>query len=357
MDVSALLAQQATNQRPSCAVPDQNDDGTTHTQLDLGHLASYDPAPIPHQALSDSHSLDEYLAQRARTNTQRITNALYQLLADAKSKSAIVLPPPTLLLPREKPLPAPKPLTRWEKFAAEKGIVKKKRSKNVWDEERQIWAPRYGYGRANDPNDKMKNWLVEVKPGDDPNVDPFEEKASARKAARSKQKMQEERNRLEAAHAAGLVSRGKPVAAFARAKSDKAAYLDHGIKAVQSSTASVGRFDRQLDKEPSRTKGQRRSYGSDTVAEHRASDASSAKRVAERIFPDASSDRSKRAEVVRSSSTALKMARRDEESANRKAKRAAAMKKPVSKRGKPALSGAVSKGKGKGKVKVGSTKR
>ena len=143
----------------------------------------------------------------------------------------------------------------------------------------------------------------------------FHAEATARKAARSKQKMQEERNRLEAAHAAGLVSHGKPVAAFARAKSDKAAYLDHGIKAVQSSTASVGRFDRQLDKEPSRTKGQRRSYGSDTVAEHRASDASSAKRVAERIFPDASSNRSARADVVRSSSTALKMARRDEESA------------------------------------------
>ena len=145
-----------------------------------------------------------YLLRTARENMQLLSNKLYELFTSSTDKKMIVLPPPTTHLPREKPLPEAKPLTRWEKFAKEKGIVKKKRSKMVWDEEKQQWAPRYGYGRANDPKDKMKDWLVMAKPGDDGSVDPFEAKADERKMRLSKQKKQEERNRLEAAHAASF---------------------------------------------------------------------------------------------------------------------------------------------------------
>merc|ERR1719440_140391 len=102
----------------------------------------------------------------------------------------IELPPPTMLLPREKPLPEDKPQTRWEKFAKSKGIVKKKRSKMVWDEATQQWAPRYGYGRANNPKDDPKNWVVDAKPGDDGSVDPFEERSAQRKQKLDKQKRQ-----------------------------------------------------------------------------------------------------------------------------------------------------------------------
>ena len=66
-----------------------------------------------------------------------------------------------------------------KKFAKAKGIVKHKRSKMVWDEERQVWAPRFGYGRANNPKDKLQDWVIEAKPGDDPSVDPFEARATA----------------------------------------------------------------------------------------------------------------------------------------------------------------------------------
>ena len=305
----------------------------------------HDKSDVHRNSLKD----ELYLMQRARKNVQILTNALYDILNDAKTKTAIVLPEPLLQLPREKPLPEAKPLTRWEKFAAAKGIVKKKRSKMVWDEDRQQWAPRYGYGRANDPKDKLKNWLVEVKPGDDPNVDPFEEKAEARKAARNKQKMQEERNRLEAAHAAGLTSRGKSIANFDRANSDKKAYLEQGIRAAQSSTASIGRFDPQLENEPSRMKGKRRNYTSDTVNEHRAEDLEKSRKLATQMFPEASSNASKRAESVRSSSKTVKLARADEETRNRKAK---IEKKTLSKRGKPALSGKSSGVKGKGKAQA-----
>ena len=63
------------------------------------------------------------------------------------------LPKPTTVLPREKPIPKPKPLTKWQKFAQKKGIVKKKRSKLVYDEDADEWRRRHGYKKAGDPND------------------------------------------------------------------------------------------------------------------------------------------------------------------------------------------------------------
>lgn len=42
---------------------------------------------------------------------------------------------------------------RWEKFAQQKGITKRKRSVKVWDEEQQEWRRRFGYKRAGDLSD------------------------------------------------------------------------------------------------------------------------------------------------------------------------------------------------------------
>ena len=78
----------------------------------------------------------------------------------------------------------------------------------VWDEAEQKWLPRYGYGRANNPKDTARDWLVVAKPGDDGSVDPFEEKADDRRKAQAKQKKQEARNQLEAAQAAGVLHAG-----------------------------------------------------------------------------------------------------------------------------------------------------
>ena len=55
-----------------------------------------------------------------------------------------VLPSPTLALPREKALPEARPQTKWEKFAALKGIKKRKRSKMVYDEATGEDRRRYG---------------------------------------------------------------------------------------------------------------------------------------------------------------------------------------------------------------------
>jgi regulator of ribosome biosynthesis len=55
-------------------------------------------------------------------------------------------------------LPKPKPMTRWEKFAKEKGITKTKKSRIVFDDQKQDWIPRWGYKGANNQED----WLMEV---------------------------------------------------------------------------------------------------------------------------------------------------------------------------------------------------
>lgn len=63
------------------------------------------------------------------------------------------LPAPKTPLPRAKPLPKPRAQTKWEQFAQRKGIVKKKRSKEVWDEEAGEYRRRFGYKRAGDESE------------------------------------------------------------------------------------------------------------------------------------------------------------------------------------------------------------
>lgn len=56
-------------------------------------------------------------------------------------------------------LPKAQPLTKWQQFAQKKGIVKRKKSKFVWDEAKKEWGRRYGFNKANDDS---KPWLIEV---------------------------------------------------------------------------------------------------------------------------------------------------------------------------------------------------
>jgi len=74
----------------------------------------------------------------------------------------VELPGPATRLPREKPLPKPRPPTKWEAYAKSKGIVKRKRSARVWDEEQGEWRGRHGYRRVGDPDSvavmEAKSW-------------------------------------------------------------------------------------------------------------------------------------------------------------------------------------------------------
>lgn len=108
---------------------------------------------------------------------------------------------PFIRLPRQKPVPKAKEPTRWEKFAAEKGIQKKKRSKMVIDEETGEWGRRWGHGSLKEKKEKRDNWLVVEKQGEKlkKGEDPFASKSVEKKLDVAKQKMRELRNKVESA--------------------------------------------------------------------------------------------------------------------------------------------------------------
>lgn len=125
--------------------------------FDIGNLAAFDPNPLPHDAD------EETLAATARDAAQALIN---QLLGTCEVKSNsdgvhLVLPAPTTQLPREKPVPAEKEKTKWERFAEKKGIKAKKRDgKMVYDDATGEWVPKWGYKGKNKEGDS--EWLVEV---------------------------------------------------------------------------------------------------------------------------------------------------------------------------------------------------
>jgi regulator of ribosome biosynthesis len=90
----------------------------------------------------------------------------------------VELPDPKIILPREKPIPKPKPLSKWEKFRQEKGLpAKQKRSRMVYDEITKDWVPRFGHGSVK-KIEEQHNWLMEDKPGQG---NPFEKRKEEKK--------------------------------------------------------------------------------------------------------------------------------------------------------------------------------
>ncbi|KAF1914993.1 ribosome biogenesis regulatory protein-domain-containing protein [Ampelomyces quisqualis] len=124
--------------------------------FDLGNLLANDPNPVPASDEATLHAT-------ARDAAQALIN---QLLSTCQIKSDsegvhLVLPAPTTPLPREKPIPAAKEPTKWERFAAKKGIKDKKRDgKMVYDDASGEWVPKWGYKGKN--KDGENDWLVEV---------------------------------------------------------------------------------------------------------------------------------------------------------------------------------------------------
>ena len=118
----------------------------------------------------------------------------------------VTLPAPTTPLPRAQPPPAPRPPTRWEAFAAKKGIKKTKRSKLVWDEGAGEWRRRHGYKRAGDDADVA---VVDARPGEDVTgaPDPFGQAVAARKERVAANRAAQVAN-LKAAAKAGAAAGG-----------------------------------------------------------------------------------------------------------------------------------------------------
>ncbi len=104
---------------------------------------------------------EAYLVELAHQGVQAILHSLFSL-PNRKSPDGPLaeLPKPTTSLPRAKPLPKPKPLTKWQRFAAAKGINKSQKDKKVWDEEKQEWINKWGKSGKN--REKEEQWIHEV---------------------------------------------------------------------------------------------------------------------------------------------------------------------------------------------------
>ncbi|KAL8638704.1 MAG: hypothetical protein Q9228_004165 [Teloschistes exilis] len=125
--------------------------------FDLGNLLITDSNPLPPNP-SQAH-----LSNVARDCAQALINQLLTTCPITSSSEGVLmsLPPPTTPLPREKPVPAEKEKTKWEKFAAKKGIKdRKKEGKLVFDEETGEWVPKWGYKGKNKEGEG--DWIVEV---------------------------------------------------------------------------------------------------------------------------------------------------------------------------------------------------
>ncbi|KAJ2548212.1 Rhodanese- sulfurtransferase [Coemansia sp. RSA 1933] len=217
--------------------------------LDLGMLANFDINMLDEDKLkADQGVRDAYLQELSREGTQLLINELFSLPTVVDEDGVYAsLPKAKLVLPREKPVPKEKPLTRWEKFAKIKKIENRKRSRMVFDEEMGEWRPRYGFKGVN--NDDQKPWLIEVPGNADQYADQYQVRRDEKKARIDKNNRRERRNAEE------RIAVEKGLNPHEMRKSQ----LQQAIVMSKGSTASLGKFDEKLKGEP-KVKGLRRKF-------------------------------------------------------------------------------------------------
>ncbi|KAI9013057.1 Rhodanese- sulfurtransferase [Gaertneriomyces sp. JEL0708] len=221
-------------------------------EFDLRNLAAFDQNPIDPKALAAGKVA--YLNSLARDGAQLLLNQIFALPTETSAEGVFAkLPNATTTLPRAKPVPKAKSMTRWEKFAKAKGIQKTKKSRMQFDEASGEFKPQWGYkGTNNDTND----WLIEVPENGDPDEDQYEKRREEKKERVDKNKKQQRRNLEEAA----------ATAAGKNPREVRKAELQKKILESKASTASLGRFDAQLKNEDKiKVKRGKRKFEADTV--------------------------------------------------------------------------------------------
>uniref|UniRef100_A0A1L8DR56 Ribosome biogenesis regulatory protein n=1 Tax=Nyssomyia neivai TaxID=330878 RepID=A0A1L8DR56_9DIPT len=209
-------------------------------QNDLGLLLCADVNDLDEEKLKSD--CDDYLLQLTRDNTQLLLNELWQQPTETVEESILAkLPAPSHILPRERKIPEPKTLTKWQKFAQEKGIKKKPRMKKVFDQEADKWVPTYGYKRA--AAEKDRDWVLEVPGNADPMEDQFQKKKDLRKERVAKNEVQRMKN-IARAQKIKVPRIGIPSSEAASSKE-----LLTAATVAKASTASVGKFQEGLAKD------------------------------------------------------------------------------------------------------------
>eukprot|EP00899_Mesostigma_viride_P017971 jgi/Mesvir1/26175/Mv06872-RA.1 len=254
--------------------------------LDLGNLLASDPSDLHVPATASPEEVEEHCRGHARDIVQALIQGLFSCPSRKVDMGRMAqLPAPTFALPRVKPLPKPKPLTKWEKFAKEKGIRKKKKDKVVWDDATGEWRRRYGYKRAGDISDVG---VIEAKPTDQVGEDPFEKLEKKKKSNVAKNEANRIRNVRAAAKATGgkkasfgggdadgsipspssatlATSRGLQrvsdggKAGVGGVRRPNKRQLEDAVATAAGSTASMGRFDEKLEGEkPAKARGKKK---------------------------------------------------------------------------------------------------
>eukprot|EP00948_MAST-09A_sp_MAST-9A-sp1_P002015 g2015.t1 len=244
-------------------------------EYDLGNLMGCDGHPLDVSRYAKDPS--GYLDSLTRDNTQRLFNQIFALEIEHHSQAGplAVLPEPTTIIPRQKPLPKPKVETKWEKYAKDKGIFNKKRSRMIWDEDSAEWKPRHGYKRG---KDNTNDWLIEYKAGENTSINKFEERKMEKKkrilnnklAQMNNMERQYGRTRQNRIGAGALLSQksignsSTPNHSSNNKRNNRIKYgfgkegTSEALAKVQRSTASMGRFDKKLKNEKKMNSGGRR---------------------------------------------------------------------------------------------------
>ncbi|KAJ2917514.1 hypothetical protein MD484_g2939, partial [Candolleomyces efflorescens] len=236
MDVSGILEAQKAKQQ-SVLVEKE-----TPLEVDAGHLMVYDINPIDEESYNEN--LEEHLQNLARDGIQVLIGNLFSLpITKSPDGPLAQLPPSVYQLPRAKPLPKPKPPTKWERFAAAKGISHKKRDRKEWDEERQEWVNRWGKDGRNKQAEEQ--WATPVPHNADADYNP---QLAARKE-RKERIAKNEKQRL------ANIARANGESASSSLKDE----IERTLATSRASTASMGRFDKKLEGEK-KLRGVKRKY-------------------------------------------------------------------------------------------------
>jgi regulator of ribosome biosynthesis len=192
---------------------------------------------IFHNAVAINSIKEEDLLQMSLDSTTQVIHSLLKLPTVKVGESLeIELPEYDQgKYPRSRKLPAQKPLTKWENFAKKKGITSSKSSLSKYDEQGELVAS-HGYKKKKESRDNLQDWCIEV-----PNNveiskerDMYSIRNEEAKTKKTKIQSQQEKN---------LSTR-------------KASVVEKFLHSAKS-TASLGKFDKNLKNQIKAKRGKR----------------------------------------------------------------------------------------------------
>ena len=241
-------------------------------EFDCGLLTCFDMHSNSND--DDINKSEDRLKEHSRNCLQRLVAELFNLPSESDTNGRFALLPPNLgKFPRAMRMPdMEKEKTKWELFAEEKGIKKRKRSKMVYDEQQDEWKRRYGYDRA---NDSTKIAIVEAKLSSKPGQteDPFLRERKDKKQRVEKNELQRQKNLNKGGQQKHLPATLQLAIGLNNKSKDKvgASQLNSKLKVkqvqykVSRSTASAGKFNAPIaGDEKIKARGKRRTFASNT---------------------------------------------------------------------------------------------